>query len=405
MPRTKKKAAAKATSFPQVAPEEYAARRAAVCAGMDAAGLDAFAVFYPARIAYLTGFHHIPTERPIVLILGPNEYSALVVPAVEKEHAESVPGIDRVGVYFEYPGAEHPMELVATKLAEINAKPRRTGADNDGYAPYWGYRGPRLSDLTGERPVDAEMLVESLRRVKSATEIACIQLSCDWAARAHRRMQDTIVVGKTEMECYAPAATQTLFEMVAEMPGWRPRGFSTTGLEAMFVGGRSTAMPHGFVMGHGIQPGDVLVSGAGADIDGYHSELERTMIVGAPTKEQERAFDAMLSLQSRAIEVMAPGVPAGEVELECVQLARELGVEDSIRHHVGHSIGLEGHEAPFLDRGDDAVLEPGMVFTVEPGVYFKELGGFRHSDTVVITDGGCRVMTDYPRELKDLTVS
>jgi Xaa-Pro aminopeptidase len=98
-------------------------------------------------------------------------------------------------------------------------------------------------------------------------------------------------------------------------------------------------------------------------------------------------------------------VPAGEVELACVQLARQLGVEGSIRHHVGHSIGLEGHEAPFLDRGDDAVLEPGMVFTVEPGVYVKELGGFRHSDTVVITEAGCRVMTDYPRELKDLIIS
>jgi Xaa-Pro dipeptidase len=415
LPRTKKKPplpagemvgerGVKHTTYPQVGAQEYAARREAVGAGIDAAGLDALAVFYPARIAYLTGFHHVPTERPIVLILGPNDYSALVVPAVEKEHAESVPGIDHVGVYFEYPGAEHPMDLVAAKLAEINAKPRRTGADHDGYVPYWGYRGPRLSDLTGERPVDAEMLVESLRRVKSSAEIACIQLSCNWGVRAHRRMQNAIRPGKTEMECYAPAATETLFEMVAEMPGWRPRGFSTTGLDAMFVGGRSTAMPHGFVMGHGIQPGDVLVSGAGADIDGYHSELERTMIVGNPTREQERAFDAMLALQTRAIEVMAPGVPAGEVELACVQLARELGVEDAIRHHVGHSIGLEGHEAPFLDRGDDAVLEPGMVFTVEPGIYFKELGGFRHSDTVVITEDGRRVMTDYPRELKDLIV-
>jgi Xaa-Pro dipeptidase len=392
-------------SYPQIAAEEFALRREAVGAGMEAAGLDALAVFYPARIAYLTGFHHIPTERPIVLILGPNGYSALVVPAVEKEHAESVPGVDRVGVYFEYPGAEHPMELVAANLADINAKPKRTGADHDGYVPYWGYRGPRLSDLTGARPLDAEMLVESLRRVKSATEIACIQLSCDWAARAHRRMQGGIRTGKTEMECYVPAATETLFEMVAEMPGWRPRGFGTTGLVASFVGGRSTAMPHGFVRGHGIAAGDVLVSGAGADIDGYHSELERTMIVGTPTAEQERAFDAMLSLQSRAIEVMAPGVPAGEVELACGPLARELGVEGSIRHHVGHSIGLEGHEAPFLDRGDDAVLEPGMVFTVEPGVYFKELGGFRHSDTVVVTEGGCRVMTNYPRELKDLIIS
>jgi Xaa-Pro aminopeptidase len=87
-----------------------------------------------------------------------------------------------------------------------------------------------------------------------------------------------------------------------------------------------------------------------------------------------------------------------------VRLAEELGVASNLRHHVGHSIGLEGHEAPFLDRGDDAILEPGMVFTVEPGVYFQELGGFRHSDTVVITDDGRRAMTDYPRELKDLIV-
>jgi len=172
----------------------------------------------------------------------------------------------------------------------------------------------------------------------------------------------------------------------------------------MFVAGRSTAMPHGFVKGHGIQAGDVLVSGAGANIDGYRSELERTMIVGEPTPEQERAFAAMLALQTRAIEVMAPGVPAAEIELATVRLAEELGFADNLRHHAGHSIGLEGHEAPFLDRGDDAVLEPGMVFTVEPGVYIKELGGFRHSDTVVITPDGRRVMTDYPRELKDLIV-
>jgi Xaa-Pro aminopeptidase len=217
-------------------------------------------------------------------------------------------------------------------------------------------------------------------------------------------MQAVIETGKTEMECYLPGAAETLQEMVREMPGWRPRGFNGSGLTAMFVGGRSTAMPHGFVKGHGIREGDVLVSGAAADIDGYHSELERTMIVGEPSREQERAFAAMLALQTRAIEVMGPGVTAAEVELDTVTLAEELGVQDSLRHHVGHSIGLEGHEAPFLDRGDEAVLEPGMVFTVEPGVYIKELGGFRHSDTVVITEDGCRVMTSYPRELTELII-
>jgi len=380
-------------------------RRECVSAGMQASGLDAMCVFYPARVAYLTGFHHVPTERPIALIIGSSGQSSLVVPAVEKEHAESATSVDQVRIYFEYPGAEHPMESVVEVLTEMNARPHRTGADHDGYIPYWGYRGPRLSDLTGVEPFDSELFIESLRRVKSTAELECIQLSCDWAVRAHRRMQAAITTGKTEMECYTPAAEETLFEMVHEMPGWRPRGADDSGIIAMFVAGRSTAMPHGFVKGHAIQPGDVLVSGAGANIDGYRSELERTMIVGEPTPEQVRAFEAMLALQTRAIEVMAPGVPAGEVELATVRLAQELGVEANLRHHAGHSIGLEGHEAPFLDRGDEAVLEPGMVFTVEPGVYLQELGGFRHSDTVVITEDGRRVMTDYPRELKDLIVA
>jgi Xaa-Pro aminopeptidase len=379
-------------------------RREAVAAGMEAAGLDAICVFYPARVAYLTGFHHIPTERPIALVLGPHTRSALVVPAVEKEHAESSTSLDRVDVYFEYPGAEHPMEHVSAILTEIGARPGRTGADHDGYVPYWGYRGPRLSELIGQPAFDAELIIESLRQVKSSAEIACIQLSCDGAVRAHRRMQSAVKTGKTEMECYAPGVTETLGEMLREMPGWRPRGFGGNGLTSMFVAGRSTAMPHGFVRGHGVQRGDVLVSGASADIDGYRSELERTMIVGEPSAPQVRAFEAMLAMQTRAIEVMAPGVPAGEVELATVRLAEELGVAENLRHHVGHSIGLEGHEAPFLDRGEETVLEAGMVFTVEPGVYINELGGFRHSDTVVITEDGCRVMTDYPRELKDLVI-
>src|SRR5207245_10398747 len=128
----------------------------------------------------------------------------------------------------------------------------------------------------------------------------------------HRRMQGVIQVGKTEMECYTPAAIETLFEMVREMPGWRPRGGDDTGITAMFVGERATAMPHGFVKGHGIQAGDVLVSGAAANIDGYRSELERTMIVGEPSPEQRRAVEAMLALPSRAREGMSPRGPAGE---------------------------------------------------------------------------------------------
>ena len=389
---------------PAIAAAEYATRREALLAGMEQTGLDALVVFYPARVAYLTGFHHIPTERPVAFVLGPRARSALVVPAVEKEHAEQVAGLDHVEVYFEYPGDQHPIHRVARVLRTFGAQARRIGADHDGVVPYWGYRGPRLSEVIGARATDVEPLVEALRRVKSPAEMECIQLSCDWACRAHRRMQSAIRTGVTEMECYEPAAFETLREMLAEMPGWRPRGFGGSGLTAMFVGGRATAMPHGFVRGHGIQRGDVLVSGASADIDGYGSELERTMVVGEPTPGHEAAFSAMLALQERAIETIGPGVPLAAVELEVLDLARELRHEQHLRHHVGHSIGLEGHEAPFLDRGEEGVCEPGMVFTVEPGVYLPELGGFRHSDTVQVTADGCRVMTDYPRTLAELVV-
>jgi Xaa-Pro aminopeptidase len=373
---------------------------------MEAARLDAICVFYPARVAYLTGFHHVPTERPIALVIGSSGEASLVVPALEKEHAEASARVDQVRTYFEYPGIGHPMQTVADVLSEMSARADRTGSDHDGYVPLWGYRGPRLSDVTGVQPLDAEPIIECLRRVKSPAELDCIQLSSNWAARAHRRMQDSIRTGATEVETYAGAQVETLGEMVREMQGWTPRGVEAgTGLTAMFVTGRATFMPHSFIKGVGVQRGDVLSTLAATNIDGYVCELERTLFVGEPSSEQRRAFDAMLALQTRAIEVMAPGVPAAEVELATVRLAEELGVAANLRHHVGHSIGLEAHEAPFLDRGDDAILEPGMVFTVEPGIYLEELGGFRHSDTVVVTEDGRRIMTDYPRTLEDLIVN
>lgn len=392
------------SEFPSIPAAEYASRREAVAAGLEASGLDALCVFYPSRTAYLTGFHHIPTERPVCAVLAPGGHCALVVPAVEKEHAESIPGIDQVIVYFEYPGERHPMHYVVDALAEVNANPERTAADHDGYIEYWGYRGPRLTELLGGRPADGEMLVESLRRVKSASELACLRVSSEWAGRAHRRMQDAVVTGRTEMECYEPAAARSLEELLAEVPGYRPRRFSGSGLTCMFVGGKKTAMPHGFVRGQGLSPGDVLVSGAGLDVDGYSAELERTMVIGPPSPEQRRAFEAMVALQDTAFEALRPGRSIGDVERAVVRTAERLGYGGNLRHHVGHSVGLEVHEAPFLDRGEEGLLEPGMVFTVEPGVYLPELGGFRHSDTIAISGSGCELLTDYPRDLRSLTI-
>ncbi|RMG87367.1 MAG: M24 family metallopeptidase, partial [Chloroflexi bacterium] len=168
--------------------------------------------------------------------------------------------------------------------------------------------------------------------------------------------------------------------------------------------GRNAAIPHALANNITFQPGDVLVTGASADVWGYVSELERTMIMGTPTDEQRRFFDHMLALQDLALAAIEPGKPCSAVDREVRAYFQKHDLTAYWRHHTGHTIGLRYHEGPFLDIGDETIIQPGMVFTVEPGLYVPHLGGFRHSDTAVVTEDGVLVMTYYPRDLDSLTL-
>jgi len=112
----------------------------------------------------------------------------------------------------------------------------------------------------------------------------------------------------------------------------------------------------------------------------------------------------MVAAQEVALEALRPGVTCADVDLAVLRYFDDHGIRAYWRQHTGHAIGLRNHEAPFLDVGDRTPIEPGMVFTVEPGVYSSEVGGFRHSDTVVVTADGIDVLTDYPRDLDSLTI-
>jgi Xaa-Pro aminopeptidase len=150
--------------------------------------------------------------------------------------------------------------------------------------------------------------------------------------------------------------------------------------------------------------GDVLVTGASAPVWGYLSELERTMVIGDPTSEQERMFAHMKALQEVAFEAIEPGALCSDVDKAVRAYFEEHGLWEHWRHHTGHAIGLRYHEGPFLDSGDDTEIRPGMVFTVEPGLYAPDLGGFRHSDTVLVTEDGIEILTYYPRDLESLVI-
>ncbi|MCW5849490.1 MAG: aminopeptidase P family protein [Anaerolineae bacterium] len=169
-------------------------------------------------------------------------------------------------------------------------------------------------------------------------------------------------------------------------------------------GGLKTALPHPIDDATPLQRGDVLIPWGSGQLGGYHSELERTMILGRPTDAQRTFFGHMLEVQQIALDAIQPGIPCSEVNNKVRAYLRQHDLEPYVRHHSGHGLGMEIHEAPFLDSGDHTLLQPGMAFSCEPGLYVPGLGGFRHSETVVVTQTGREILTNYPRDLESLTI-
>ena len=136
--------------------------------------------------------------------------------------------------------------------------------------------------------------------------------------------------------------------------------------------------------------------------NGYLAELERTFFIGKPSPEAERAFKAMVEAQETVIQAIRPGVTSQEMDKLGRDVLRKYGYEEYAIHRIGHGQGLGRHEEPFLIFNSTLVLQEGMVFTVEPGIYIPGLGGFRHSDTLIITKDGCENTTDFRREFSEM---
>jgi Xaa-Pro aminopeptidase len=368
--------------------------------------LSGIVLFDPFYVLYYAGFAFVPTERPIAFVLGSDGTRALIVPRLEVEHAEARSTLDRVEHYLEYPGDPRAEDVLAKTLADMGVS-GRVGADQDGYPWILGYRGPALSELTGAAVVRIVDRIEAQMAVKSDAEIALIRESVRWGNLAHRLLQRYTRVGVTETEVSQRASHEATFAMLDAIGEiYRAQSFFSSGAHAGYRGqiGRNSAMPHALAGNLVFQPGDVLVTGASAPVWGYLSELERTMFVGDPTPAQEQMFDHMVALQDLAFAAIRPGRRCSDVDLAVRVYFEGHDLWPRWRHHTGHAIGLRYHEGPFLDSGDDTEIRPGMVFTVEPGVYSPELGGFRHSDTVLVTADGIEILTYYPRDIASLTI-
>jgi len=367
---------------------------------------DAAGWFGATSIAYLTGFHHIQTERPVALVVTPDR-TAITVPRLERDRVAANPRIERVHTYFDYPQGD-PVGTIAAMLAGSGVETLR--ADDDGPPGVMGYEGPSLTD---ELTVESQSWVDRMRWEKSDAEIALVRESARWANLAHRHLAEAAGEGThpaTVSQRASLEASRAMLDTLGDRYVPRVRGSGPA--QAGFISGSQTRLPHGHTANRRLETGDVLITGASANVDGYRSELERTMFVGDPGEQHRHVFELALEAQTIALETLEPGVELAAIDEAVWSFFEEQGVTDLAQHHVGHNIGLGAHEPPYLDRGwsdhcrtrecrdeGDAVARPGQIYTLEPGLYTDE-AGYRHSDTVVVTAEGTERLTYFPRDIE-----
>ncbi|MHC5037135.1 MAG: M24 family metallopeptidase [Planctomycetota bacterium] len=394
----------------RISADEFIRRQNRVREALETQGLAGAYLTSPVSVFYLTGFHMVSTERPAALLMPLVGDPGFVGPRLEEAHvARDGGGIAVIRTYFDDPGETHPMEAIANFLCEMGMGKGRIGTDNPaGYTGRWGYQGPKLFDLLPRVEfVEFGDFLTSLRKVKSEEEIALLRESCRWADRALECLVAETAEGVWDAEAGLAAtlvATREMKKALGETFRQAVHGNAPAAAGYRGQVGTATAIPHAFATEKRIEGGDVLGAGATAEVGGYHCELERTIILGKPKAEQERYFEIMVRAQDAAISALRPGVPCGEADRAAYKVLQEEGVADRTLHHSGHSLGLEFHEPPFLDTGEREPLKPGMVFAVEPGIYFPDFAGFRHSDTVVVTEEGPERLTAFPRDLKACTI-
>ena len=385
-----------ATRLPESAFED---RLAAVRDRLAETDADAATWVGATSIEYLTGFHHIQTERPVVLAVTDDRVE-ITVPRLEVERVSPNPRIDAVHDYFDYPGGA-PVAVAVEMLNGLGVD--AIAADADGPPGVMGYEGPAFSESVD---VESQSWVDRMRWAKSDDEVDLIRESAKWANLGHRYLADYSEPGAhpaTVSQRASTDASRAMLDTLGDDYSVRVRADGP--VHAGYISGEETALPHGHTPNERLSEGDVLVTGATANVDGYRSELERTMFVGDYSDEQEHYFELMLEAQTLAIDALGPGVPVAEVDQVVWDYFDEQGVTELAQHHVGHNIGLGGHEPPYIDRGwddrydgDDAVMQPGHVYTIEPGLYTDEYG-YRHSDTVAITESGTDQLTVFPRDI------
>jgi Xaa-Pro aminopeptidase len=357
---------------------DVAARVDRLRAALAAAECDALVVSNLTNVRYLTGF---TGSAGIVLVTG----DELLFVSDGRYRDQSAAELAAAGV-------DARIEIVAADpdavVADAAAAAGITRLGMEAQSVTWAQQRRWAGELFASGELVATLgVVEDLRLVKDVGEAARIRAACAIADAALAQVRPRLGDGPTEIDFG--------LELDATM---RSLGAADVSFETIVASGPNGAKPHHHPSRRVISEGDLVVIDFGALVDGYHSDMTRTVAVGDVGDDRRRMLEVVLESQQAGVEAVGPGVTAADVDAVCRQVIDESGWGEAFLHSTGHGVGLDIHEEPRVSGRSTATLVAGHVVTVEPGVYLPELGGVRIEDTLLVTDGGCDRLTLAPKD-------
>ena len=371
--------------------ETFTARLARTRDATRVAGLDALLITPSPDLRYLLGVAGASHERLTCLVLPADGDPVLVVPALERPGLDGTPVLELGLEIAEWTDGQDPYALVAAVLRRSRSLVTRAGV---GDAMPAAHVLALRDALPACQQKLASTVLAQLRMRKDSAEIAALTVAGEAIDRVHARMGEWLRIGRTEAQVGADVAAAIVEE------GHTSAAFVIVG------SGPNGASPHHDVSARVLAPGDVVVVDIGGPTpEGYFSDCTRTYSLGDPADtDADLAYAVLQSAQNAAVAAVAPGVTAEEVDAAARVPITEAGFGQQFIHRTGHGIGLDVHEQPYIVAGNDLVLELGMAFSVEPGIYFRGHWGARIEDIVVVTESGVTRLNRRPRDLAVLPV-
>lgn len=348
-------------------------------ARMEEEGLEAFFIRNKPNVRYVSGF----TGDDSSLLVTRAKAYFLTDPRYTEQAAQECPGWEIVD--WRKPGCTMG-DAVAALTARDGVHSLAFEADTTSYAAY-----ADLKERVAAELLPRSGIVEDLRRVKSPEEVACLRAACQITSRAFEKILRDIRVGITEKEL----ASRLSHYMVMEGADTQPYG-------NILISGARTSLLHGIPSAKAVEYGDLVLMDYGCQYHGYLSDMTRTIVVGRATPKQREVYELVAQMESQAIAKMLPGATGAQVyEASAAPIQ---GTPYLPYHYtgMGHGVGMFVHEVPFMGPRSEAVLTPGTVLTIEPGLYIPGWGGVRIEDEMLITESGNEPLTTARKELIEL---